>query len=1595
MKPLSKGGKERPIVLVHDCDAVWALVEDQFADGPMLNHPSLITIPNGGRYILQKLLYNFVLETAAPTEYVFTPDRHIHRTPFLHIKLVNVDLVTDVRAKRTELLKWAERLEREEYLIILMHPTLVQQPVQAARPAKEEKKSALDIMFSRRSPLEQAKHKLAETEARLREKFKRVYTLWHAKDARDLFVEVRACVISTFNSRLQHSLNVAARLKNQWAKNKLSTAATNICPYISVMDDIAGLLMKFGLSVEVSACYERLAAVLHALSSDFASASFVSVPSTYTPDPSHFCSLFTVDTANPKFAALTKRLKDCEIQALRDPSPPSTPSCSAEGPAAVVATTTPPPSELDVRIFSFVRHVSACLHHEAAQGTEGPAKALAMFSRGFLPRVAKVLRARGVSTGAQTGTELALQIAFANMLSQLGKGFVGFGATSPPPLPPTQAQEPAAAAAAAATAAAVPAAEAAAAAVAAPEASSDAGSDDASSVDDAAEVQPAAAVDAASRSNAGASPSPPPTPTAAPAPAPSADGRQTPPDAAVASVPDGERRRRALLRDSKEVYKALHTSYTDLLLQAKCTYVVLGRQYGCNVPTDVRHVSSSDMREGQATAVPKITQVWAATSPSEEEDETSPCPLGFEALRNQEAFTAVHLQFCLHTMHHCESVGRVHTQHTLVREALPCLAACGYVGPCVSLLQSQIGYYDTHGWSRLATDARSKLVTLLQGLVPLIAAQDPVLAAVVVGSSAVPEEERQRGFARLLRLWGTSLLQLLDSGGGGGGGVPGSADPLLPSSAQKQHWDWLLSAGDLFGQTMNVTFPLSPFATLLSVELSTDAPATASENNGIAACVACRVQLAAALLEGVGVRAELQLHNTEPHGGRSLVLSCDRVAIQAADDDAAASVLSISCKGEPVGTGTYSGGLLRLLFKREEGGSVADVVVQHTFSSGVAASQGVTPECDDDSGAATCTGVHKLFNGEVLSNAFEKRQRSVRWDDSAVPNDHADRPTPRSRRSSTRKAGQKDDVTRRHKIPSSPAPRATRSAEVFGNNERILESVIVRITPRFWAEHCRLSLACCSVIAPEHRFSNTEDVLVLALRKTTAFGNAPLPELQGERLSLTLRDGSQTEVSLGGQGPAGAALVGLLVVEASPVPDTPPPLVAEAGDGFSVEVADATERSTLLRFDTQEYLQPAPVSLCSTLQVVATAEHPTAVFLVYLAQSAEAQREQHWDVVLPLMPTVYNQMLSVSFVYHLRRRFEVCDPLSPPPPPTHAATSVPRPAPTHLANVQVPPLLCSMLEMQIPFTQAFACTLHVKCNDGLVHVQVCNGDCPSNQHCNPTTLSPYPRPTPLPSRFTPIPATTQVMLVNQIQSDLVLLGFTPSFGGYDEQAITGGGEGSSGGYKIVRRPHEQTAGTLLKPGDSACRVFTLAADTADTEKTITPEDCWYGRSVCVGLHRILAPSPLSLYVSARYVLADSDDECVNTFRCGKSTWDVPEQETIAASIDLVGSASGDAVVARPLRFEVAVRLVDADAAAHYSVSLSFPLTQWLIVGYLRRRIVLTADCPTAAFSVHLAPIAHGNIQAPTIKIAPLNTPTSFVSVRVRQSHSRVLVRRPS
>eukprot|EP00754_Rhynchopus_humris_P015035 Rhum_TRINITY_DN14424_c16_g1::Rhum_TRINITY_DN14424_c16_g1_i1::g.89171::m.89171 len=1513
MKPSSKGGKERPVVLVHDCDAVWALVEDQFADGPMLNHPSLITIPNGGRYILRKLLYNFVVEAAAPTEYVFTPDRHIHRTPFLHIKLVNVDLVTDVRAKRTELLKWAERLEREEYLIILMHPTLVQQPVQAARPSKDEKKSALDIMFSRRSPLEQAKHKLAETEARLKEKFKRVYTLWHAKDARDLFVEVRACVISTFNCRLQHSLNVAARLKNQWTKNKLSTAATNICPYVSVMDDVAGLLMKFGLSVEVSACYERLAAVLHALSSDFASASFVSVPSTYTPDPSHFCSLFTIDTANPKFAALTKRLKDCEIEALQNATPPSSPSCAAEGPAAVTATT-PPPSELDVRIFSFVRHVSACLHHEAALGTEGPAKALAMFSRGFLPRVAKVLRARGVSAGAQTGTELALQIAFANMLSQLGKGFVGFGTASSPPVPPTQAQpEPAAvaAAAAAATAAAAPAAEAAEAAAAAATAttgvSSDAGSDDASSVDDAAEAQPDTA-DAASRSNAGASPSPPPTPTAAPAPAPSADGRQTPPDAAVVPAPNGERRRRALLRDSKEVYKALHKAYIDLVLQAKCTYVVLGRQYGCNVPADVRHVSSSDMKEGQATAAPKLTQVWVAAASSEEDDGTSPCPLGFEALRNQEAFTAAHLQFCLHAMHHCESAGRVHTQHTLVREALPCFAACGYVAPCVSLLQSQISYYDTHGWSRLATEARSKLVTLLQGLVPLIAEQDPALAAVVVGSSAGPEE-RQRGFARLLRLWGTSLLQLLDSGGGGGS-VPGSSETRLPSSMQKQHWDWLLSAGDLFGQTMNVTFPLSPFATLLSVELSTDAPATASENNGIAACVACRVQLAAALLEGVAVRAELQLHNTEPSGGRSLILTCDRVTIRAADDDdAAASVLSVSCKGEPVGTGTYSGGLLRLLFKREEGSSVADIVVQHTFSSGVAAARGATPECDDAGGAPTCTGVHKLFDGEVLSTASEKRPRSVRWDDGAVSSDHADGPTPRSRRPSTRKAGQKDDAAARwHKTPSSPAPRATRSAEVFENNERILENVIVRITPRFWAEHCRLSLACCSVIAPEHRFSNTEDVLVLALRKTTAFGNAPLTGLQGERLSLTLRDGSQTEVSLGGKGPAGAALVGLLVVEASPAPDTPPPLVAEAGEGFSVEVADATDRSTLLRFDTQEYLQPAPVSLCSTLQVVATAEHPTAVFLVYLAQSPEAEREQHWDVVLPLMPTVYNQMLSVSFVYHLRRRFEV------------------------------PPLLCSMLEMQIPFTQAFACTLHVKCNEGLVHVQV--------------------------------------MLVNQIQSDLVLLGFTPSFGGYDEQAITGDDEGPSGAYKIVRRPQEQAAGTLLKPGDSACRVFTLAADTADTEKTVTSEDC-------------------CLYVSARYVLADSDDECVNTFRCGKSTWDVPKQETIAASIDLVGSAAGDAVVARPLRFEVAVRLVDADAAAHYSVSLSFPLTQWLIVGYLRRRIVLTADCPTAAFSVHLAPIAHGNIQAPTIKIAPLNTPTSFVSVRVRQSHSRVLVRRPS
>eukprot|EP00659_Diplonema_papillatum_P006423 gene6423-9831_t len=366
--------RKRPRVLLYDDHSVWPLLEEH------VNAPA-------AKFKVQAQGRCYIITFDYDVSGTYVRDPRPHRNPYLHLKLLNVDMVTDSKATRHALDTWVSSIaDQGEYMIVILHPTLVhQQQMTAASSEKEDGKFKFPLFSgTSKTPLELARQKVADLEAKLRDRFKsRVFAFMHARDMNTLVQDIRNRVLQTFETRLAacqqnaDDLDVSKRI-----------GPLNLCPFIAAVDELGVLWRQFGYTEDAYRTYESLNKELSAVDTqkDIREASFKGggLQAEYVPDVDRMTTLFTT---NPE------RLDEIQESLL----------------------TGAPVDEMDIRIFIFIMQYRCCLSH---RGREGPQTILQIFTVTWLPNLLKALAQRNVSKEALTMLELALQMSFASMLDQ-------------------------------------------------------------------------------------------------------------------------------------------------------------------------------------------------------------------------------------------------------------------------------------------------------------------------------------------------------------------------------------------------------------------------------------------------------------------------------------------------------------------------------------------------------------------------------------------------------------------------------------------------------------------------------------------------------------------------------------------------------------------------------------------------------------------------------------------------------------------------------------------------------------------------------------------------------------------------------------------------------------------------------------------------------------------------------------------------------------------------------------------------------------------------------------------------------------------------
>ena len=383
--------RQKPKILVYDEHDIWPHVEDATtcpSAQPQL-HP--VKLPSGKKYLIKRLIFSYDCSG------VYVPEIKAHSNPYLHMKVLNVDLLTDYKAVKASLNNWVLTLQGEMHLILLVHPTLVQQPREALREAGR-KLGIVEGLFHKKRPIEQAKQKLQEAEAKLKEKFS-VFTLHPTRDPSDMVKEIRNLVFVSFDSRLRSCYVNASRLRDYLQ----TQPGTNICPYIAAVDEVGQILHQFGLTEEAYNQYKDLSELFKiADENELArSASFCTClpPSPCSDDKDcsdQKCALFPIDVSRIGSMFSFNNVDDLR-NALRNGDVTQT-------------------SELETRCFVFALLVTTFLsYHKDVVGIHR------MFADCWLPNVLSSFEKRGSGAEELAWLEMSLSISFSNHLENWEK----------------------------------------------------------------------------------------------------------------------------------------------------------------------------------------------------------------------------------------------------------------------------------------------------------------------------------------------------------------------------------------------------------------------------------------------------------------------------------------------------------------------------------------------------------------------------------------------------------------------------------------------------------------------------------------------------------------------------------------------------------------------------------------------------------------------------------------------------------------------------------------------------------------------------------------------------------------------------------------------------------------------------------------------------------------------------------------------------------------------------------------------------------------------------------------------------------------------
>ncbi|KAJ9471905.1 hypothetical protein DIPPA_18632 [Diplonema papillatum] len=412
---------KKPRVLVYDEYHLWPGIERE------LKRHSDASWPHYKTYRLKQLALEF------DASGVYAPHPRLHQNPYLHVRVINVDLVTDMKAARADLEAWLSVTAGAEHLVLLTHPALLKEEEEAAPAAKDPGATTRSKfgfqLFTTKTPLEQAKAKLIDLEAKVKDKVKtRVFPLGALKDAQALLREIRLGVVHTFDVRLTSCSQTAKDLlrEGRWTKEALKESqagfassstplsvatvlaangsftlggsaasppaakdpkpgSQNLCPYIAAVDQRGMLLRQFGFSEDAYRTYHDLNETISQANDnpDILKTSFKDggLKADYVPDTHRMTSLFTADAV--------------KLNEIRD--------ALASGSVS---------DEMDVRVFVFIMQVNCCFF----KGTDGPRTILQVFTKVWLPNLVAMLSRRSLAADALAMLELALQMSFASML---------------------------------------------------------------------------------------------------------------------------------------------------------------------------------------------------------------------------------------------------------------------------------------------------------------------------------------------------------------------------------------------------------------------------------------------------------------------------------------------------------------------------------------------------------------------------------------------------------------------------------------------------------------------------------------------------------------------------------------------------------------------------------------------------------------------------------------------------------------------------------------------------------------------------------------------------------------------------------------------------------------------------------------------------------------------------------------------------------------------------------------------------------------------------------------------------------------------------